>query len=179
MLLFPLQCSVTVFSPSDDELESNPSPERGGSSSKEILSGGKGGATTAENSSTATTTTTTAVESLSFDVTVRYVRREIRDLTDRDREIFFNAISVLQRVPSAVGREIYGENYYSKDYMNRLHFYGGEREREIEICRYHVHMMRYYIYNIYIYMMFFYLTVGFFFLLWAEPPPRGYALRWP
>ncbi|CAM9636345.1 unnamed protein product, partial [Ectocarpus sp. 12 AP-2014] len=39
-----------------------------------------------------------------FGVTVKYVRREIRDLTDRDRETFFNAVSVLQRVPSAVGR---------------------------------------------------------------------------
>ncbi|CBJ31176.1 putative scytonemin-related tyrosinase [Ectocarpus siliculosus] len=64
-----------------------------------------------------------------FEVTVKYVRREIRDLTDRDRETFFNAVSVLQRVPSAVGREIYGDKYYSKDYFNRLHlFYGGHKD---------------------------------------------------
>lgn len=60
-----------------------------------------------------------------FDVTVKYVRREIRDLTDRDRETFFNAVSVLQRVPSAVGRKVYGTNYYSKDYFNRLHLHYG------------------------------------------------------
>ncbi|CAM9993354.1 unnamed protein product [Ectocarpus sp. 12 AP-2014] len=60
-----------------------------------------------------------------FEVTVKYVRREIRDLTDRDRETFFNAVSVLQRVPSAVGREIYGDKYYSMDYFTRIHLYGG------------------------------------------------------
>ncbi|CAM9505077.1 unnamed protein product, partial [Laminaria digitata] len=64
-----------------------------------------------------------------FDVTVKYVRREIRDLTDRDRETFFNAMAVMQRVPSAVGRQVYGDKYYSKDYFNRMHlYYGGERD---------------------------------------------------
>lgn len=60
-----------------------------------------------------------------FPVMVKYIRREIRSLTDRDREIFFNAVSVLQRVPSAVGQQVYGENYYSKDFFNRLHLYYG------------------------------------------------------
>eukprot|EP00903_Cladosiphon_okamuranus_P007186 g6978.t1 len=64
-----------------------------------------------------------------FVVTVKYVRRELRALTDRDRETFFNAVSVLQRVPSAVGRAVYGEKYYSKDYFNRMHlYYGGARD---------------------------------------------------
>lgn len=60
-----------------------------------------------------------------FVVTVKYVRREIRSLTDRDRETFFNAVSVLQRVPSAVGQQLYGKKYFSKDYFNRLHLYYG------------------------------------------------------
>eukprot|EP00752_Nemacystus_decipiens_P001330 g1320.t1 len=64
-----------------------------------------------------------------FVVTVKYVRRELRALTDRDRETFFNAVSILQRVPSAVGRAVYGEKYYSKDYFNRMHlYYGGARD---------------------------------------------------
>lgn len=67
---------------------------------------------------------------LDFVVTVKYVRREIRTLTDRDRETFFNAISVMQRVPGAVGRQVYGSKYYSKDYFNRMHLYYGERARE-------------------------------------------------
>ncbi|CAM9492440.1 unnamed protein product, partial [Laminaria digitata] len=45
----------------------------------------------------------------------------MRSLTDRDRETFFNAVSVMQRVPSAVGRQVYGDRYYSKDYFNRMH----------------------------------------------------------
>ena len=62
-----------------------------------------------------------------FAVTVKYVRREIRSLTDRDREVFFNAMAVMQRVPSAVGRAIYGRKYYSKVYFNRMHLYYGAR----------------------------------------------------
>lgn len=69
-----------------------------------------------------------------FEVTVKYVRREIRDLTDRDRETFFNAVSVLQRVPSAVGREIYGGKYYSKDYFNRLHLHYGMCLEGVYVC---------------------------------------------
>ena len=60
-----------------------------------------------------------------FSVQVKYVRREIRALTDQDREMFFNAVAVLQRVPSAVGQLVYGSNYYSKDYLTRLHLYYG------------------------------------------------------
>lgn len=63
-----------------------------------------------------------------YNVEVKYVRREIRSLTDQDREMFFNAVSVLQRVPSSVGQDVYGSNYYSKDYITRLHLYYGERE---------------------------------------------------
>ncbi|CAM9867117.1 unnamed protein product, partial [Ascophyllum nodosum] len=64
----------------------------------------------------------------SFNVTVKYVRREVRSLTDFDREKFFNAVSVLQRVPSAVGQQVYGKKYYSKDFFNRLHLYYGGRK---------------------------------------------------
>lgn len=64
-----------------------------------------------------------------FTVQVKYVRREIRSLTDQDREMFFNAVSILQRVPSSVGQGLYGENYYSKDYLTRLHLYYGASSR--------------------------------------------------
>ena len=66
-----------------------------------------------------------------FIVAVKYVRREIRSLTDRDREVFLNAMAVMQRVPSAVGRAIYGRNYYSKDYFNRMHLYYGARTTKV------------------------------------------------
>ncbi|CAM9308836.1 unnamed protein product, partial [Hapterophycus canaliculatus] len=58
---------------------------------------------------------------MDFVVVVKYVRREIRTLTDRDREVFFNAVSIMQRVPSAVGQAVYGSKFYSKDYFNRIH----------------------------------------------------------
>ncbi|CAM9292136.1 unnamed protein product, partial [Choristocarpus tenellus] len=56
---------------------------------------------------------------------VKYVRREIRSLTDVDREMFFNAVSVLQRVPTSVGRLVYGDSYRSKDYFSQKHVYYG------------------------------------------------------
>ncbi|CAM9942282.1 unnamed protein product [Scytosiphon promiscuus] len=58
---------------------------------------------------------------MDFVVVVKYIRREIRTLTDRDRETFFNAVSIMQRVPSAIGQAVYGSKYYSKDYFNRIH----------------------------------------------------------
>ena len=61
-----------------------------------------------------------------FEVEVKYVRRELRSLTDQDREMFFNTVAVLQRVPSSVGQAVYGSNYYSKDFLTRLHLYYGE-----------------------------------------------------
>ncbi|CBJ26075.1 tyrosinase-like protein 2 [Ectocarpus siliculosus] len=65
----------------------------------------------------------------SFTVEVKYVRREIRSLSDQDREMFFNAMAVMQRVPSGVGQIVYGSNYYSKDYLTRLHlYYGGTKD---------------------------------------------------
>lgn len=70
----------------------------------------------------------------SFTVEVKYVRREIRSLSDQDREMFFNAVSVLQRVPSSVGQAVYGSNYYSKDYITRLHLYYGEWNKRGTFC---------------------------------------------
>ena len=80
---------------------------------------------------------------------VKYVRREIRSLTDIDREKFFNAVHILARVPTTTGQVMYGTDYKSKvqthrvstpnshipsqsltpyilqDYFNRVHLYYG------------------------------------------------------
>mmetsp|Transcript_34015 Transcript_34015/g.44916 ORF Transcript_34015/g.44916 Transcript_34015/m.44916 type:complete len:671 (-) Transcript_34015:267-2279(-) len=65
---------------------------------------------------------------LSVEVVVKYVRREIRELTDVDREMFFSAVMIMQRVPTEIGQNMYGEDYKDKDYFNRLHlYYGGAR----------------------------------------------------
>lgn len=66
-----------------------------------------------------------SVRMKTFTIMVKYVRREIRSLTDRDREAFFTAIGTLQRVPTLAGQEVYGDHYFSKDYMNRIHLYYG------------------------------------------------------
>lgn len=62
---------------------------------------------------------------LAAKVMVKYVRREIRSLTDRDRETFFQAAMIMQRVPTEVGERLFGNKYRSKDYFNRLHLYYG------------------------------------------------------
>lgn len=68
-------------------------------------------------------------EFVAVDVMVKYVRREIRTLTDRDRETFFQGVMIMQRVPTEVGKTIFGDSYYSKDYFNRLHVnYGGSSD---------------------------------------------------
>jgi len=69
--------------------------------------------------------TATSTSYLSVKVMVKYVRREIRSLTDLDREKFFNAVHILARVPTEVGQELFGKNYKSKDYFNRVHLYYG------------------------------------------------------
>ncbi len=62
-------------------------------------------------------------------VAVKYVRRELRALTARDRVAFFQALSIVQRVPTHVGRTLYGDKYRSKDYFNRIHlYYGGNKD---------------------------------------------------
>ena len=50
-------------------------------------------------------------------------------MNDRDRESFFSAAMIMQRVPTAVGQRLYGSKYHSKDYFNRIHlYYGGTRD---------------------------------------------------
>ncbi|CAM9656756.1 unnamed protein product, partial [Laminaria digitata] len=42
---------------------------------------------------------------------LKYVRREIRQLTDSDREDFFDAMETLYRLPTAEGNKKYGDDY--------------------------------------------------------------------
>ncbi|CAM9529630.1 unnamed protein product [Ectocarpus sp. 12 AP-2014] len=126
------KCVVTVQNPSTISTAAARTsvPER----ETTVAAGGHGGVAisdsiTSYSAVAATTSTAGEIFEYEFAVTVKYVRREIRALTDRDRETFFNAVSVLQRVPSAVGRAVYGDKYYSKDYFNRMHlYYGGARD---------------------------------------------------
>jgi hypothetical protein len=68
------------------------------------------------------------IKTVDITVICKYVRRELRDLTDQDREAFFSAMSVMQRVPTQVGKKIYGKAYRSRDFFNRIHlYYGGSK----------------------------------------------------
>ena len=68
------------------------------------------------------------LSSASKTVIVKYVRREIRDLLDQDREAFFQGVAIMQRVPTQAGKKIYGKNYRSRDFFNRIHlYYGGSK----------------------------------------------------
>jgi hypothetical protein len=58
-------------------------------------------------------------------VMCKYVRREIRALSDLDRETWLSTIAVIQHVPTLVGQAIYGSKYMSKDAFTRVHLYYG------------------------------------------------------
>lgn len=42
---------------------------------------------------------------------MQYVRREIRQLQDADRETFFDTMETLYRLPTAEGVHLYGDEY--------------------------------------------------------------------
>lgn len=58
-------------------------------------------------------------------VMAKYARREIRSLTDVDREKFFDAVMIMAVLPTSVGQTLYGDKYKSKDYFTRVHLYFG------------------------------------------------------
>jgi len=60
---------------------------------------------------TAAFTRPTRPNSPIFRLCTQYVRREIRQLTDKDREAFFDAMEKLYRLPTAEGEKLYGEDY--------------------------------------------------------------------
>eukprot|EP00904_Undaria_pinnatifida_P008207 jgi/Undpi1/4516/HiC_scaffold_18.g07870.m1 len=55
---------------------------------------------------------------------MKYVRREIRQLTDADREAFFTAMETLYRLPTAEGTDEYGDEYKGIHYFVQLHLDG-------------------------------------------------------
>lgn len=68
---------------------------------------------------------TTSVNKLVVKVMCKYVRREIRGLSNLDREAWLSAVQVIQHVPTTVGRSIYGSKFFSKDAFTRVHLYYG------------------------------------------------------
>ncbi|CAM9580371.1 unnamed protein product [Ectocarpus fasciculatus] len=57
-------------------------------------------------------------------VMVKYVRREIRQLTDKDREAFFDAMETLYRLPTPEGVARYGKDYKGIELFVQMHLDG-------------------------------------------------------
>ena len=65
-----------------------------------------------------------AAASASFSVHVRRVRRELRALSDAERERFLSALHHVYTVPQAEGEARWGARYRSAAWLVREHLYG-------------------------------------------------------
>jgi hypothetical protein len=65
--------------------------------------------------------------SQSFTLAVKYVRREVRSMSVEDRRAFFEALFQLYSVTSAEGKELYGDEFESAEYLAYLHLEGAGR----------------------------------------------------
>ena len=66
----------------------------------------------------------TGGQTAEYTVTVRYVRKEIREESPLQRERFFEALSTVYRVDTEEGKELYGEKYKSIKYFVSQHLDG-------------------------------------------------------
>ena len=57
----------------------------------------------------------------SDDVWVKYVRRELRGLTDEDREAYFGALEVIFKTPCDDGKGMYGDQFECIDTFTSMH----------------------------------------------------------
>lgn len=58
---------------------------------------------------------------LEVEGTVKYVRREIRTLTEKDRTAFFQALKTVFTVSTEDGKALYGDKYLSHSHLTALH----------------------------------------------------------
>lgn len=68
--------------------------------------------------------TNSAVYTYDFTLAVKYVRREIRTLTDEDREIFFSALELLYSLSETEGQRLYGSKFHNAEYFSYKHLTG-------------------------------------------------------
>jgi len=69
-------------------------------------------------------TDTETDKSFVTQVMVKYVRREIRTLTDEDRNEFLDALETIYRLPTEQGKKLYGEDFKGMDYFLKEHLLG-------------------------------------------------------
>ena len=68
--------------------------------------------------------TNTPVYTYGFNLAVKYVRREIRSLTDEDRETFFSALELLYSLSETEGQKLYGSKFHNAEYFSYKHLTG-------------------------------------------------------
>jgi hypothetical protein len=64
---------------------------------------------------------TDTVYTYDFQLAVKYVRREIRSLTDEDRETFFDALELLYYLSETEGQRLYGSKFHNAEYFSYKH----------------------------------------------------------
>jgi hypothetical protein len=62
---------------------------------------------------------------LDFMIGAKYVRREIRQLTDTDRTTVLQTMKMLYDLSEDDGQALYGDKYHSAEYFAAKHLYGG------------------------------------------------------
>lgn len=77
--------------------------------------------------STVTVVIGSSTYSRSFTIANKYIRREIRSLTDEDRDEYFDALLKLYEVDQETGEATYGSNYASAEYLLAKHLNGAGR----------------------------------------------------
>jgi len=74
----------------------------------------------------ASPTTTSASEV----ITVAYVRRELRQLTKKDRDAYLDTFLLLYRTPTATGQAMYGSHHQSLADLQMMHLNAATDRRE-------------------------------------------------
>ena len=64
------------------------------------------------------------IRTFNSTVSCKYVRREIRQLTDDDREDYFEAMEIVAKMDTETGKSLYGEEFWNFQYMTKKHLYG-------------------------------------------------------
>ena len=67
------------------------------------------------------------VFSKTFTMAVKYIRREVRSLTDTDRNTFFKALKIMYETELDEGKKIYGEKFNNAEYFLLKHLNGAGR----------------------------------------------------
>ena len=67
---------------------------------------------------------TNTIYSYDFKLAVKYVRREIRSLSDEDRETFFDALELLYSLSETEGQQRYGSKFHTAEYFSYKHLTG-------------------------------------------------------